>query len=401
MSQSDNLTTDPIHPPPTSTPLKSSIPSHQHVIDPDILLDRLGLVELEPSLVPHHPSHNSHTPTSTFTDTIDAPHSTHGLKTLSTFPERMSEESLDDNHAFTDITPNLRHSRNVHNHGGYDGQDSMSSAVLEPLKEVEEESAEDNPSSQQYKSKNQLLHDAESYTAPLHLNVLRMSDVRLQGLGSTLISLSSRSSSRSRTSRDISPSPQRGDPHPIDPDILLDRLGLVELEPSSFHHPSHVDPSTTTTATTTSSMILGINTIASSSVPAPLQSLPERMSEETLEDCHAFTEFKHVLRTRLGSFTSSQGESGTTTPTTSGSCGNLVGLLPGTQTRDGSVSGGSILGDASLLETLEEFEEEDEEEEEKDHPGEENSPKMKKRFGKKSHGETSSLDIIEEKESDL
>jgi len=406
MSHSDNVFTADTSshsppPPPPPTPLKSSITSHHHVIDPDILLDRLGLEELGPPLlVPHH--HPSHIHTIPASDTaILAPHS---LQTLSTLPERMSEESLEDSHAFTDITPNSSH---VH-HGS---QDSM--LLLEPLQEVVDEENEDGPT---YKNplmnssmvKNHPMNDAESYMAPLHFNVLRvsMSDVRLLGSSSTsngpLLSLSSRSSSRSRTPRDVSPSPQSVDYHhhhhpSIDPDILLDRLGLVELEP--HHHPSNADPNTSSS----SSLTGGGSSNPSAVVATPLPSLPERMSDETLEDCHAFTEFKLVMRPRLGSASSSQSESGTTTPT---SCGNLIGLLPGSLTREGSVSGGSILGDASLLETLEEFDDEDEEEEdEADHHGEYHEeggkpPRMKKHFGKKLNSEKN-LDIIEEKDSDL
>jgi hypothetical protein len=145
--------------------------------------------------------------------------------------------------------------------------------------------------------------------------------------------------------------------------------------------------------------MIGMNNFSSSTVTLP--SLPERISEETLDDCHAFTEFKFVGRPRVGS-TSSLVDSGTTTPSTSGSCGNLVGLLACSLTRDGSVSGGSILGDASLLETLEEFEEEEEEDEEFSGGNEvefgDDSQRIRKI--KKWNGE-SSLDIIEEKESDI
>jgi len=401
-----NVDVSPTHnpPPPPPTPLKSSsTPTnhhhhHQHLINPDILLDRLGLEEIEPSSSSSH--HSLHTPsispsikTETVTNNmISSTHSinTHStIKTLATLPERMSEESLEDNHAFMDITPNaLTYTKILHSNTAHESNPlSSSSLLLEPLQEVMEEDdcVEDRIVDENHKkemmingeqldSTTELSSSPSAYIAPLHMNVLRISDVRLVGSGgnglSTLHSFSSRSSSRSRTPRDVSPAPPSSgsgsDYHnypSIDPDILLDRLGLVELEPTYLHHHNPTDTSTSSSSPFIPTSVS--NNISSSSslvTTTPLPSLPERLSEETLDDCHAFTDFKVVMRPRLGS-TSSQGESGTTTPTTSGSCGNLVGLLTGTLTRDNSVSGGSILGDASLLETLEEFEEDEEEEE--------------------------------------
>lgn len=103
----------------------------------------------------------------------------------------------------------------------------------------------------------------------------------------------------------------------IDSDILTDKMGHEELEP-----PTH----------------FAIKT---------LPSVNERMSEETLEDVHAFTELKNVIR-QIGSSASGSGL-GTTSSNSS-----LTSL-----SREGSITGGSYMGDPGhLLETLEEFEEE-------------------------------------------
>jgi hypothetical protein len=154
--------------------------------------------------------------------------------------------------------------------------------------------------------------------APLHLHAMRI-PARLQGAPSSSSSKrGSRSSSRSRskpTSRDVSPSAGSRTPssttsssHLIDSDILLDRLGLEELEPPPPHEIGVITPG--------------------------LTSVNERMSEENLEDCHAFCDLVMTAKIeRTGSFTSS---------------------------REGSVTGGSVQGDASFLETLEEFDEEEE-----------------------------------------
>lgn len=186
--------------------------------------------------------------------------------------------------------------------------------------------------------------------APLHLNAVR-TPVRLQGkLSSSQNSLTkvaasrSRSSSRSRpTSRDTSPCPSdisgmitlsrvsstassiAGDLDSsitsggvqinIDPDILLDRIGME-----------------------TSFTINDSNSLSGSVKILPC--LNERMSDETLDDCHAFTDLRNVIRQIPGA---SAGPGGSDPA----------------RSRDGSVCGGSILGDAScLLETLKEFEEE-------------------------------------------
>jgi len=186
--------------------------------------------------------------------------------------------------------------------------------------------------------------------APLHLNAVR-TPVRLQGKHSsqnTLLKVASsrsRSSSRSRpTSCDTSPCPSDiggmitlsrvsstassiagdldssitsgGVEISIDRDILLDRMGMG-----------------------TSPTINDSNNSLSGSIKI-LPCLNERMSDETLDDCHAFTDLRNVIRQIPGAGFGSGGSDPA-------------------RSRDGSVSGGSILGDAScLLETLEEFEEE-------------------------------------------
>ena len=155
--------------------------------------------------------------------------------------------------------------------------------------------------------------------APLHFHAMRI-PARLQGLPSSQHNIRrSRSSSRSRsmpTSRDGSPSGASRTSTDslsgslVDSDILLDRLGLEELERPV---PNEID----------------------SSQP-PLPCVNERMSEESLDDCHAFSDLAmpSVKVERSSSFTSS---------------------------RDG---GGSVQGDSSFLETLEEFDEEEEDDDE-------------------------------------
>lgn len=193
-----------------------------------------------------------------------------------------------------------------------------------------------------------LVADADIFNAsPLHLHVGE--NAKLKGTGS-------RSSSRSRShsrSRDQSPAISRSrtpsatrsrrnsnsssvsaeDIH-VDPDILTDKMGHLDLEA-----PKHVDVH---------------------SMRGSLTSVNERMSEETLEDCHAFSDLKDVIR----QISKDQPGSGTASMISSRSSENSL-------SREGSMAGGSILGDGGhLLETLEEFEEEDkssdEDEEEKD-----------------------------------
>lgn len=70
------------------------------------------------------------------------------------------------------------------------------------------------------------------------------------------------------------------------------------------------------------------------------------MSDEALEDVHAFTDLKNVIR-QMGTSVSTSGMSASST-----SSQNSL-------SREGSITGGSYMGDPGhLLETLEEFEEE-------------------------------------------
>lgn len=201
--------------------------------------------------------------------------------------------------------------------------------------------------------------DDDVNAAPLHLHAMRF-PVRLHGTGtpkklsSNINASSSRSSSLSRssrpTSRDPSPSPSdhpvlymtastssrpsslTGDHNDllcgfnIDPDIFLDRHGLEELDLESLTSEKHWKD--------------GHVCVASIS---GLPSVNERMSEESMDDCHAFTDLRNVIKQNLGS------------------TGSVGGCSDSVRSRDGSVTGCSIMGDVSCqLETLEEFEEESE-----------------------------------------
>ena len=140
----------------------------------------------------------------------------------------------------------------------------------------------------------------------------------------------------------------------VDADILLDRLGIEELECPGFVDSGNSGiHSGLGAATERGGGIIGSSTCGGHS---SLPSVNERMSEESMDDCHAFTDLKNVIRqSGLG---------------TSNNCSVMnmgVGInnnmsssgVEPSKSRDGSVTGGSILGDAScLLETLEEFEEE-------------------------------------------
>jgi len=179
--------------------------------------------------------------------------------------------------------------------------------------------------------------DDDINASPLHLHVGE--NAKLQGKSSSRSSSSSRSHSRSR---DPSPATSRtptggrsrrnsnasnvsADDMHIDPDILTDKMGHEDLE-----QPKHVDVH---------------------SLRAALPSVNERMSEETLEDCHAFTDLKDVIR-QISKDNGGVFGSGNNSMISSRSSENSL-------SREGSMAG-SMLGDVGhLLETLEEFEEED------------------------------------------
>lgn len=87
-----------------------------------------------------------------------------------------------------------------------------------------------------------------------------------------------------------------------------------------------------------------------------LPSVNERMSEETLDDCHAFTDLRNVIRQiNNTSSTANVGSNATDKNLGNISSSSSVNSL----SREGSIAGGSYMGDPGhLLETLEEFEEE-------------------------------------------
>eukprot|EP01083_Nonionella_stella_P008546 24661_1 len=208
---------------------------------------------------------------------------------------------------------------------------------------------------------------ADMNASPLHLHVTTVEGALLQGkppVPSSIIShgsgRSSRSRSNSRTrarsrSRDATTGRLDGSQSPsivsvsgygsasssrrnscssiedIEPDILTDKMGHEELTPGS----------------------------CASSV-STLHTVNERMSEDALEDCHAFTDLKDVIR-QIQATHSGSGE-GQGQGQNQG-LHSIGGIGTGTSSRN-SVNGGSIMEDPGhLLETLEEFEEGEEDDE--------------------------------------
>lgn len=114
----------------------------------------------------------------------------------------------------------------------------------------------------------------------------------------------------------------------IEPDILTDKMGHEELT---------LPPGSCASSVST------------------LHTVNERMSEDALEDCHAFTDLKDVIRQIQATHSGSgDGQSQSQGP---------LGIGTGTSSRN-SVNGGSIMEDPGhLLETLEEFEEGEEDDE--------------------------------------
>ena len=143
-----------------------------------------------------------------------------------------------------------------------------------------------------------------------------------------------------------------------DPDLLLDRLGFIDLDPPLPHE------------------------IRCGPLAAPetgLTPVNERLSEETLEDCHAFNDLvidnlkQHITHHgggQGGGMSSTMSMPSVAHSSLSGvrsdmSVGSLsVGSYKGGHSRGGSVTGGSLMGDGEnsvLLGTLdEEGEDEDE-----------------------------------------
>jgi len=131
----------------------------------------------------------------------------------------------------------------------------------------------------------------------------------------------------------------------VDPDIFTDQKGHEELDPV---------------------MTIGDRDHAHSMGTLP--SLNERMSDEALDDCHAFSDLKEVIRqiSRDHAHSSSGlGGSGTgvgagLTAASSNASGISSRSSENSLSREGSLAGGSLIGDGGhLLETLEEFEEEE------------------------------------------
>jgi len=167
----------------------------------------------------------------------------------------------------------------------------------------------------------------------------------------------------------------------FDPDIFLDRLGFIDLDPPLPHE-----------------IRLGPLAAPDGKMSSGLTPVNERLSEETLDDCHAFQDLycpRAAARAGLGVASGTDQESGNFSSNVSmpsmahssmsgvGSVGSLgsVGMgsldgsgnavsgggggstsLKGRQSREGSITGASVLeGDASvILETLDEVEDEEE-----------------------------------------
>lgn len=204
---------------------------------------------------------------------------------------------------------------------------------------------------------------ADAVTAsPLHMHVAL--GAVLPGKPLPIHNLSSRSSSRSRTSlrsHSRSPSPQQQQQQQqvqvqvpsstasstsmefLDEDILTDKMGMLELE----SQPCHVKP-------------------LLEQQGKKLPSVNERMSEESLDDVHAFSDLRNVIR-QIKNHNSNNNNnnnnngSGNSLEKESGNSGTISSA-----SSDGarSIGGSSYVDQGHLLETLLEFEEDDDEEEE-------------------------------------
>lgn len=200
---------------------------------------------------------------------------------------------------------------------------------------------------------------ADAVTAsPLHMHVAL--GAVLPGKPLPSHNLSSRSSSRSRTSlrsHSRSPSPQQQQQQQqvqvpsstasstsmefLDEDILTDKMGMLELE----SQPCHVKP-------------------LLEQQGKKLPSVNERMSEESLDDVHAFSDLRNVIRQiknhNSNNNNNNNNGSGNSLEKESGNSGTISSA-----SSDGarSIGGSSYVDQGHLLETLLEFEEDDEEEE--------------------------------------
>ncbi|KAL9186123.1 hypothetical protein ACHAXT_005361 [Thalassiosira profunda] len=142
----------------------------------------------------------------------------------------------------------------------------------------------------------------------------------------------------------------------FDPDLLVDRLAFIDLDPP-LPHEIRCGP------------LAAPGTIdGKSNNSGGLTPVNERLSEETLEDCHAFSDLvidniKHLHHGGMSSTMSMPSVahsslSGMRSDMSVGSLSNIsVGSFKGGHSRGGSVAGGSLMGDGEnsvLLGTLDE-----------------------------------------------
>jgi hypothetical protein len=309
----------------------SSLSSLEDIIDPDILTDKMGLVELDVMR-----EHYSNSRSGSFTN-------------LPLITERMSDETLEDSHAFSDVV--RRHVGNVSRGNSITTGGEVSSNVLEALDEgdddedsnndggggggqviltnmeeileVAEEEIHDMASSvdddddddddddeeeEQEDAGGEMLPDMSDFATPLRVammtperrlssgsssnlqippNILQQGQGHVQhrrrksDSGQMVIStLSSRSGSFNFDGGSSLASLEEF----IDPDILTDKLGLLELE----HHPHHHSSSSSNRAGGGG----GGGGLNHSSSFSNLPPVTERMSDETLDDVHAFSDIK-------------------------------------------------------------------------------------------------------------
>ncbi|KAL7485948.1 hypothetical protein ACHAW6_011546 [Cyclotella cf. meneghiniana] len=137
------------------------------------------------------------------------------------------------------------------------------------------------------------------------------------------------------------------DHHSLDPDLLLDRLGFIDLDPP-LPHEIRCGPLAAPEGKPASGGLTPVN---------------ERLSEETLEDCHAFTDLGYFKSDYSAGGTASMSmPSGTHSCSLSGFGSNVSVGSQSIHSRDtvsvaGSVQEGSVVG----LGRLDEEEDEDEE----------------------------------------
>ncbi|KAL7484500.1 hypothetical protein ACHAW6_010136 [Cyclotella cf. meneghiniana] len=199
----------------------------------------------------------------------------------------------------------------------------------------------------------------EQDVAPMHLHVLR-TPAKLKGVAPASGGRRSRSSSRSRPgSRRNSASPRRpgmdsptggsfkglpGDAaslassleDEVDPDIFLDRFGLYDLDPKLTQEEFQE--------------LLKKHLSGGNSLPT----LNERMSEETLEDVHAFQDLVFVRKKSSGSLMAPNTESGS---------------LEEAESADAVAEIANNRASLTIFSGLEALNEEEEDEEDDDHAG--------------------------------